>query len=93
MLWCRDPHAALHGLTAASANCSHPMSSWHSLGNPCQGHSSIDAAYTFWSQPAFVLPIASHPGQYIFMADRWQPTNLAESRCAAQRCLRCSSRY
>eukprot|EP00891_Asterochloris_glomerata_P003361 jgi/Astpho2/3361/e_gw1.00054.47.1_t len=58
----------------------HPMSSWHSLGNPCQGHSSIDAAYTFWSQPAFVLPIASHPGQYIFMADRWQPTNLAESR-------------
>lgn len=93
MLWCRDPHAALHGLTAASAYCSHPMSSWHSLGNPCQGHSSIDAAYTFWSQPAFVLAIASHPGQYIFMADRWQPTNLAESRCAARRCLRCSSRY
>jgi beta-xylosidase len=50
---------------------------YQSRGNPCQGP---DAATTFGAQSTFVLPVPAHPGAFIFMADRWNPGNLPDSR-------------
>jgi len=46
-----------------------------SKGNPCTGP---EAGTTFGSQSTFVLPVA--PGKFIFMADRWNPARLSDSR-------------
>jgi hypothetical protein len=54
-----------------------PMGEWKQLGNPCTGP---DADSTFFAQGTFVLPVASKPGTYIFMADRWNKTDLPNSR-------------
>jgi hypothetical protein len=35
---------------------------------------------TFFSQGTFVLPLAGLPGSFIFMADRWNPSDLRDSR-------------
>ena len=50
---------------------------YRSLGNPCAGP---DSNTTFGSQSTFVLPVAGRPGAFIFMADRWNPGNLPDSR-------------
>lgn len=50
---------------------------WERLGDPCLGP---DAARTFGAQGTFVLPVAGLPGCYIFMADRWNPADLRDSR-------------
>lgn len=50
---------------------------WRELGNPCHG---ADAATTFHSQSAFVIPVASKSGAFIFMADRWDKRDLPKSR-------------
>ena len=50
---------------------------WKELGNPCKGP---DADTTFRGQGTFVLPVAGKPGRFIFMADRWNKDNLADSR-------------
>lgn len=50
---------------------------WVSKGNPCLGPK---ADTTFDSQSTFVLPVPGKPGCFIFMADRWNPRNLADSR-------------
>ena len=50
---------------------------WKELGNPCIGEES---ALTFHSQGAFVLPLAGKPDMFIFMADRWNPKCLSDSR-------------
>lgn len=50
---------------------------WQSLGNPCVGDG---AKRTFESQSTFVLPIAGRPARFLFMADRWRPRQLADSR-------------
>lgn len=47
------------------------------LGNPCAGP---DAATTFGSQSTFVLPAPGQPDRFIFMADRWNPGDLPDSR-------------
>jgi hypothetical protein len=47
------------------------------LGNPCRGP---DADRTFGAQSTFVLPAPGSPGLFIFMADRWVPSDLADSR-------------
>jgi hypothetical protein len=57
-----------------------PMGDWFSLGNPCRGSSDIARAHTFFSQPTFVLPVAGQPGKYVFMADMWEPEDLASSK-------------
>lgn len=48
-----------------------------SKGNPCIGPG---AKNTFGSQSTFVLPVPGQPGKFIFMADRWRPWNLPDSR-------------
>jgi beta-xylosidase len=50
---------------------------WTELGNPCVGLGSTN---TFGAQSAHVFHVAGQPNNYIFMADRWSKTNLADSR-------------
>jgi len=50
---------------------------WETKGNPCTGP---DAKTTFGSQSTFVFAAPGKPGHFIFMADRWKPANLSDSR-------------
>jgi hypothetical protein len=50
---------------------------WRELGNPCLGDR---AEITFGSQGTFVFSVAGKRDAYIFMADIWNPENLADSR-------------
>ena len=50
---------------------------WKELGNPAQGP---EAATTYGSQTASVLPVAGKPGAFIWIGDRWHPENLVDSR-------------
>jgi len=50
---------------------------WESKGNPCVGP---DAQITFRTQSTCVLPVSGRPGCFIFMADRWTPRRLYDSR-------------
>ncbi len=50
---------------------------WESKGNPCTGP---EAELTFRSQSTCVLPVLGKPGGFIFMADRWMPRRLSDSR-------------
>ncbi|WDS36333.1 hypothetical protein [Pseudoxanthomonas sp.] len=61
-----------HGATAAS-----PMGPRTEFGNPAQG---ADAALTFHSQSAYVLPWPGQPGRFIYMGDRWNPDNAIDGR-------------
>ncbi len=51
--------------------------SWKSLGNPCEGEG---AELTFQSQSTYILPLTDKSDTCIFMADRWKPGNLNDSR-------------
>ena len=53
------------------------MGAWVELYNPCVGANSDS---TFISQSTYVLPIEGQPDNFIFMADRWNKTNLEDSR-------------
>ena len=50
---------------------------WTELGNPCRGP---EAARTFRGQSTFVFPVVGKKNSFIFMADRWNKTNLPDSR-------------
>jgi hypothetical protein len=50
---------------------------WTELGNPCRGP---DADRTFGGQSTFVFPVVGKKDAFIFMADRWNKTNLPDSR-------------
>lgn len=50
---------------------------WTSLGDPMRGP---DSEITFDAQSTFVLPVAGREDAFIFMADRWKPENLQDSR-------------
>lgn len=41
----------------------------------------MDRAYTFYSQPTFVVTVHGSPGRFVFMADQWDTANLGASRC------------
>ncbi|XP_031387756.1 uncharacterized protein LOC116200926 isoform X2 [Punica granatum] len=56
------------------------MGPWETLGNPCVGANKVFRQTTFFAQSTFVFPIPGHPGLFIFMADRWNPSNLRDSR-------------
>ncbi|KAF6982372.1 hypothetical protein CFC21_000769 [Triticum aestivum] len=56
------------------------MGPWETLGNPFVGGNEIYRSTTFFSQGTFVLPVAGLPGLFIFMADRWKPSDLRDSR-------------
>jgi len=51
---------------------------WTELGNPCVGADS--GKETFGAQSTFILPVAGRGDAFIFMADRWNKKNLADSR-------------
>ena len=50
---------------------------WRELGNPCRGPG---AEQTYGGQSTFVVPVAGKPNAFVFMADRWNKTNLVDSR-------------
>lgn len=54
-----------------------PFGPWQSLGDPMAGP---DGALTFGGQSTFVLPVYGKKDAFIFMADRWNPKNLLDSR-------------
>ena len=53
------------------------MGDWEVKGSPCEGDG---CDVTFHSQSTFVAPVAGEPGRFIFMADRWRPDDLPDSR-------------
>ena len=53
------------------------LGEWKERYNPCKGPKSDS---TFIAQSTYVLSVEGKPGQYIFMADRWNKTNLEDSR-------------
>ncbi|MRS05504.1 glycosyl hydrolase family 43, partial [bacterium] len=53
------------------------MGVWKALYNPCRGPGQDS---TFGAQSTFVLPLKEKPGKFIFMADRWNKTDLEKSR-------------
>lgn len=50
---------------------------WTEHPNPCQGK---DAELTFHSQSTYILPVQGAENQFIFMADRWIPSNPIDGR-------------
>jgi hypothetical protein len=53
------------------------MGEWEVMPNPARGKG---ANRTFESQSTFILPVAGKQNAFIFMADRWNPQSLADSR-------------
>ncbi|XP_019173344.1 PREDICTED: uncharacterized protein LOC109168933 isoform X2 [Ipomoea nil] len=57
------------------------MGPWETIGNPCIGGNKIFQLTTFFAQSTFVFPLPGlPPGFFIFMADRWNPADLRDSR-------------
>jgi hypothetical protein len=55
------------------------MSGWKALENPCKGTEEENKT-TFRSQSTFVIPVQGKKDAFIFAGDRWNPTNLGDSR-------------
>lgn len=53
------------------------LGEWKQYDNPCKG---ADADKTFYAQSTYVIPIDAAKGQFVFMADKWNKTNLPDSR-------------
>ncbi len=66
-----DPNQA--GLAVADSI----MGTWTNLGNPCTG---TDADKTFYAQSTYVQPIHGKDDAYVAMFDRWNKTDLEDSR-------------
>lgn len=56
------------------------MGPWENMGNPCIGGNKDYRGTTFFAQSTFVLPVPGLRGSFIFMADRWNPADLRDSR-------------
>lgn len=52
---------------------------WKTTGNPCRG-TEEENKVTFNSQSTNVLPLPGKKNAFIYMGDRWNPENLADSR-------------
>ncbi len=65
-----SPNAATYAVADS------PLGPYREYGNPCKGPG---AATTFEAQSTFVLPVTGKPGEYIFMADRWNKLDLEKS--------------
>jgi hypothetical protein len=52
---------------------------WKLIGNPCRGTEDENKT-TFNSQSTMILPIQGKKNAFIYMGDRWNPDNLADSR-------------
>ncbi|GAB4816625.1 hypothetical protein N2152v2_003671 [Parachlorella kessleri] len=59
-----------------------PKGPWQSLGNPCQDADVIACNTTFGAQDTYVFPVLGRDGRgnFILMADRWNPQDLGSSR-------------
>jgi Glycosyl hydrolases family 43 len=66
-----SPNAALYSVADSL------MGNWQNRGNPCSGPG---ADSSFASQSTFVLPLNEMEGSFLFMADRWNKTDLSDSR-------------
>lgn len=66
-----DPNVALVAVSDSM------LGQWHILGNPCRGE---NADSTFFAQSTFVLPVEGMAYSHIAMFDRWNKTNLIDSR-------------
>ncbi|KAL4372639.1 hypothetical protein HN51_006634 [Arachis hypogaea] len=53
---------------------------WETIGNPCIVGNNMFRLTTFFAQSTFVLPLPGFQGLFIFMADRWNPADLRDSR-------------
>lgn len=53
------------------------LGEWKPMGNPFVG---AGRDVTFGSQSTFVLPVPGKPGHFIYMGDRWNQQDLADSR-------------
>lgn len=54
---------------------------WETIGNPCVGANNVFRVTTFFAQSTFVLPMPGGiPGSFVFLADRWKPDDLRDSR-------------
>lgn len=53
------------------------LGEWKRYPNPCVGK---DAQLTFHSQSTYILPVQGKKDAFIFMADRWYPKSLSDSR-------------
>ena len=62
---------------ATYAVADNPLGPWKEFNNPCVG---LEAETSFGSQGTFVLSIPGKPGHFIFMADRWNKSDLEDSR-------------
>lgn len=56
------------------------MGPWETMGNPCVGGNKVFRLTTFFAQSTFVFPLPGFPGVFVFMADRWNPADLRDSR-------------
>lgn len=68
---------------AAYAVADHPLGPWTKKGNPCVGPGlppEITAENTFRSQGTHIIPVPGRAGAFIFMANRWHPSDLIDSR-------------
>src|SRR5690606_17986115 len=62
---------------AEVARAENPLGPWEVLGDPCEGDG---AETTFRSQSTHVFRVEGSDNAYIFMADRWNPADLRDSR-------------
>jgi Glycosyl hydrolases family 43 len=63
---------------ARLASAEHIFGPWTDLGDPCIGPPE-QTRTTFHSQPTCVLPVQGKPGAFIYMGDRWNPSNPIEA--------------
>ena len=61
---------------AKYATANSPIGPWTLISDPCVG---TNASTTFGGQSTFVLPIDAKNGKFIFMADKWNSSNLISS--------------
>lgn len=67
-----DPNATL------LARAPHPLGPWENLGEPFVGPGAV---HSHRSQPTSVFAMPGAPaGSFVFMADRWKPRELRDSR-------------
>ena len=52
------------------------LSGWEKIGNPAKN----DTGKMFNTQVTYVLPVDAENGKFIYMADRWNGSNLTDSR-------------
>jgi len=52
---------------------------WTWVGNPCKG-TDEENKVTFDSQSTYILPVDGQKDAFIFMADRWNPSNAIDGR-------------